>query len=162
MNRLSKWLRNLCSIKTSAVVIFLWNMYRVHEDECDKYMTVISWTRKIIRYRATATLRRPQIKQWIASKEEGGTQNQREHHIIWLRIWSVAPHGYTGNKVLPWGSGEDLGNLTRVEGNSFQDLHYRWTRVWLRTKKPWNNWFIAVLFCFEGGLNSTSTYVPAQ
>ena len=47
---------------------------------CETLMSLIR-TRQIIRYRATATLRRPQIKQYTASNEGGGVlQNQREHH----------------------------------------------------------------------------------
>ena len=38
-------------------------------------------TRQIIRYRATATLRRPQIKRYTASNEVG-VHNQQEHHIL--------------------------------------------------------------------------------
>ena len=33
---------------------------------------LITWTRQIIRYRATVTLRRPQIKQYTTSKDGGG------------------------------------------------------------------------------------------
>ena len=42
-------------------------------------------TGQIIRYRATATLWRPQMKQSTASNKGGGVtkvENQREHHII--------------------------------------------------------------------------------
>ena len=41
--------------------------------------TVSMRTRQIIRYRATATLRRPQIKQYTASNKGGGVQHQWEH-----------------------------------------------------------------------------------
>ena len=48
-------------------------------------------TRQIIRYRASATLRRLQIKQYTASKEGGGglLQNQREHHMILTKYEAV-------------------------------------------------------------------------
>ena len=46
-----------------------------------KYQTC-KRTRQIILYRATATLRRPQITQCTASNEGGGLQNQRERHIM--------------------------------------------------------------------------------
>ena len=46
--------------------------------------------RRIIRYRATATIRRPQIKQYTASNEEG-LQNQREQHIILTKYKAVHP-----------------------------------------------------------------------
>ena len=38
-----------------------------------------------MRYRATAILRRPQIKQYTASNE-GSVQNQRGHHIIFKKM----------------------------------------------------------------------------
>ena len=59
-----------------------------------------SWerTRQIIRYRATATPRRPQIKQCTASKKEGGgLQNQREHHIILTKYEAVHQTAVTEN-----------------------------------------------------------------
>ena len=54
-----------------------------------------SRTRQIIQYRATATLRRPQIQQHTAQKEGGGgLQNSQGHkvidlNIIWKDITSV-------------------------------------------------------------------------
>ena len=51
-------------------------------DRNDENMESEARTRQIIRYRATATLRRPQIKQYTASKEGVGLQNKREHHMI--------------------------------------------------------------------------------
>ena len=45
---------------------------------------------KIIRHRATTTIRRPKIKQYCVSNE-GGFPNQREHHIILLKYVAVHP-----------------------------------------------------------------------
>ena len=44
-------------------------------------------TIQIIRYRTTATLRRPHIKQYTASNERG-LQNQREHYID-VQYWII-------------------------------------------------------------------------
>ena len=54
-------------------------------------------TRQIIRYRATATFRRPQIKQNTASKQGGGLENQREHHIILTKYEAVHPTAISEN-----------------------------------------------------------------
>ena len=43
----------------------------------------ITGTRKIIRYRATATLKRPHINQYTASNE--GAQNQHGNIILFLK-----------------------------------------------------------------------------
>ena len=47
--------------------------------------------KQIIRYRATATLRRVQIKQYTASNERGGLQNQRERPKILIKYVVVHP-----------------------------------------------------------------------
>ena len=52
----------------------------------------IRGTRQIIRYRATATLRRSPIKHNNASNEKG-LQHQREHHIILTKYEAVHPTG---------------------------------------------------------------------
>ena len=54
-------------------------------------------TRQIIRYRETATLRRPQIKQYTDSKDEGGVQTQRKHHIILTKYEAVHRTGVSEN-----------------------------------------------------------------
>ena len=51
---------------------------------------VVIRTTQNIRYRATATLRRLQIKQYVASNEGGG-QNQREHPKILIKYIAVHP-----------------------------------------------------------------------
>ena len=58
-------------------------------------------TRQIIRYRATATLRRPQIKQYTISNERG-LQNQREHHIILTNYETTHPTAVSENYSSSW------------------------------------------------------------
>ena len=50
-------------------------------------MYIVSKTRQIIRYRETATVRRPQIKQYTASNEGGGGLQNKD------KVWSGAPNG---------------------------------------------------------------------
>ena len=52
----------------------------------------VNRTQQIIRYRETATLRRPQIKQYTASNGGWGLQNQREHHKIKQQIKQTKPN----------------------------------------------------------------------
>ena len=59
-----------------------------------------SRTRQIIRYQSTATLRRPKIKQYTASNEGGGLQNQRQHHIILTKYVVVHPMAFSENYSL--------------------------------------------------------------
>ena len=54
-------------------------------------------TRQIIQYRATATLWRLQNKQYSASKEGGGVQNQQEHHIFLTTYEAVHPTAVSEN-----------------------------------------------------------------
>ena len=54
-------------------------------------------TRQVIRYRATVTLRRLQIKQYTASNEGGGLQNQREHPKILIKYVVVHPIAISDN-----------------------------------------------------------------
>ena len=54
-------------------------------------------TRQIIRYRATATLRRPQNKQYSASKLGEVLQNQQEHYIILTKYEAVHPTAVSEN-----------------------------------------------------------------
>ena len=43
------------------------------------------------RYRATASLRRPQIKQYTTSNEVGGLQNQQEHPYNLIKYEKLHP-----------------------------------------------------------------------
>ena len=65
-----------------------------HRDETLAIMVIstnclVTRTRQIIRYRATATLRRPQNKQYSA--QNWGVQNKQEHHIILTKYEAVHP-----------------------------------------------------------------------
>ena len=60
-------------------------------DNVGSSMHCIVRTRQIIRYRATATLRQPQIKQYSTTKEGGGLPMQRQHHIILTKSEAVNP-----------------------------------------------------------------------
>ena len=53
-------------------------------------------TRQIIRYRATATIKRPQINQYIASNKGAGLQTW-EHHIIFTKYEAVHPMALSEN-----------------------------------------------------------------
>ena len=53
----------------------------------------------VILYRATATIGRPQMKPYPASKDVG-VQNQREHHIILTKYEAVHPTAVSENKSL--------------------------------------------------------------
>ena len=163
VNRLSKWLCNLCSIKTSAVVLFpveyvsstrgrMWQIY----------YSYFSWTRQIIRYRATATLRRPKIKQCIASKGEGGTEptgtsyNLTKYEAVHLvvtqgtkycpeaveKIWETCP----GSKV--------------TVSNTFSTTDEQEFDCAPRSQGITD--LLSYCFVLKGEVNSTSTYVPAR
>ena len=54
-------------------------------------------TRQIIRYRATATLRRPQKKAICSLKIGGGLQNQQEHQRILTKYEAVHPTAVSEN-----------------------------------------------------------------
>ena len=60
-----------------------YSLYRVHSHGYTHWQnnsSVTTWTRQIIKYRATATLRWLQIKQYAVSNEGGGVvHNQRQH-----------------------------------------------------------------------------------
>ena len=56
--------------------------------------------RQINRYRATATLWQPQIKQYTTSNEGMGLQNQREHHIILTEYEATHPTAVWENNSL--------------------------------------------------------------
>ena len=58
--------------------------------------------RQIIRYRATVTLRRPQIKHHNPSNEMGRVQSQREHHIILTKCEVVHPTAVSENNSSSW------------------------------------------------------------
>ena len=71
---------------------------------------ILTKTRQIIRYRATATLRRPQIKQCIASIEGWGLQSQREHQIILTKYVAVHPM-YVRRKYEEKNNGKRVKNI---------------------------------------------------
>ena len=54
-------------------------------------------TRQIIRYPATATLRRQQNKQYSASNRGVGVQTQQEHHTILTKYEAVHPTAVSEN-----------------------------------------------------------------
>ena len=64
-------------------------------------ISICDWhsrTRQIIRYRATATLRRPAKKSNIQPQNRGGgLQNQQEHHIILTKYEAVHPTAISEN-----------------------------------------------------------------
>ena len=70
------------------------------EEFLDRFTNNI--TRQIIRYRATATLRRPQMKQYTASNGGGGfTKVEKvEHDIILTKYEAVPPTDVSENNSL--------------------------------------------------------------
>ena len=103
----------------------------------------ITRTRQIIRYRATATLRRPQNKQYSASKwGGGGLQNQQEHLQCWFPS-SSAILAFTSCDVIivfvtPFCSWRRTSVLARSSGETTWSHHRKIREICLK----WENYRI--------------------